>query len=517
MSENYVRSAASLAAAVLALSVFACPACGSSSQNQGPQGDASTGEGGADAAEGGRASDAAGDGGAGDSAADGGLSPGLLTFCQKYATALCNDRQACAFPGLPPLADCTASEQTACAEQLLGIGGAMSSGRVVFDASSVDTCLSDAAQSFCDTNHLGSGVASCRAVFKGTVMPGGTCYAPNFILLASGDELECADGRCSATYVSCPGQCVKNLQRGAACSTSSMAPPSCEPTDYCDGAHCAAYLAQGAACDGTALKCDSSLVCGPHDADGALTCEAKKGQGQGCTSDSECERLNCLTGTCRTGHLGETCAAYLKCDAGLKCGATGCQQPLGLGAACSASYDACADGTVCELSVNDAGLPAGACSAFESRTAGQPCFNGQCAAGLWCQSSGVQGVCRAPGSAGQACQGGTAGSCATGLVCDGTTQLCQTPSMSGGPCDPMWLGTCATGFGCGPNMTCEAKVVAGHACDGSGACPDGYYCDVTCKAAKLPGTTCSGKDGECIGGMCDPATKKCSGNCVDPG
>jgi hypothetical protein len=464
---------------------------------------------------------ATGDAGDGASPADGGdagLSPELTLFCQKYTTAYCNDEQTCAFMNVPPLATCLSDTGAFCVQQVRSILGALSSGRAVFDASAVDACIADSLASFCANSNLG-GAPSCSKVFHGTVATGSTCYAPYFTLLTNGDRLdECDGGVCSSTIQTCPGQCVAFLGANAACSTGAPSVP-CGPGLYCDGTHCQQLQPTGAACTGL-QQCLPPLTCGPHDSDsGAFVCETLKEQGQGCTYDVECDRFNCLTMTCRPGHQNEECAAYNKCDPGLVCtGAAGCQPPLAVDALCDPDYAACATGLACETTgLDDAGIPVGACHTIRNPTDGQPCFKLQCASGFWCQStSSFSGTCHAPGNVGQTCAAGTAGSCATGLACNGS-HVCQTRSGVGGPCDPDVTSTCADGLGCGANNTCEAKVGTGAACDVTAACPDGDYCDTTCGPAKLPGTPCTGKTGECIGGTCDTTRFKCNGDCQDPG
>jgi hypothetical protein len=433
---------------------------------------------------------------------------------------VCNGRQTCAFLHLPPLSDCLTSEVGGCTQMLQSIRGAISSGRLVYDSAAAATCLSNAAPpALCASGGtLGYGVPVCQQVFKGTVANGGTCYSQYMVLLGGGDQInECASGSCSATYQSCPGQCVANIATDGGCSTTD-AGAACATGDFCNGSTCTAYGGVGAPCDGAGQRCAFLLACGPHDADGAFTCEAKKESGAACSTETECDDYLCLSGTCRPGHSGEPCAPWGKCDSGLACSRSGCVTPLAANAACTPDYDACGTGLVCETTgMDDAGLSTGICQTPQTPTAGQPCFNGVCASSAWCDTTLAQPMCRAPGTSGQACIGGTLGVCATGLVCDGDAKKCQAPSTAGGPCSPYWSNTCATGYGCGPAKTCEAKVAAGAACDGSGVCPLNYYCDGTCKPAKLPGTACSGIDGECIGGQCDTTRSKCNGDCIDPG
>ena len=194
----------------------------------------------------------------------------------------------------------------------------MKAGRVIYDASKLDTCLADAKGPFCDSNNLGYQVPSCRVVFRGTVAPGGTCYAPYFLLLNGTDVLnECDGGYCTAGIQKCPGQCVAYAKVDDPCTPTDA---HCGPDAYCDGGHCRAYLPVASPCGDATLQCDPRLACGSHDADGALTCETKKESGEACNFDVECHRFNCLAGMCRPGHEGETCGAFPKCDPGLKCG-----------------------------------------------------------------------------------------------------------------------------------------------------------------------------------------------------
>jgi hypothetical protein len=169
--------------------------------------------------------------------------------------------------------------------------------------------------------------------------------------------------------------------------------------------------------------------------------------------------------------------------------------------------------------VDDAGEELGTCEAPRTPAAGQPCFNGRCAAGLWCNQAPtlVPGTCADPSAAGGPCLAGDDTTCASGLTCNGGTHTCQTPSTAGGPCSADWIKTCVTGLGCGAGKTCEAKVADGAACDASAVCPAGDYCDVTCKPTKPSGATCTGQTGECQNGSCDRSAHVCNGSCVDPG
>lgn len=459
----------------------------------------------------------AGDGSTSDSGAAADLPAELIAFCQRYAGTLCDSQIACAFSDLPPRDQCVAGANAQCLRVARLLLPSIRAGRVVYDGTKVDACFQDAKAPFCSTSNFGSDIPSCQMVFRGTVQAGGVCYAPYVPMLVNGFRLdECAPGAyCTSGTSVCPGTCAAYAKAGDPCTELDG---HCGPGNYCTGTKCAPLLGLGESCAAAGAQCGSALRCGATDApDGGLVCEAPRTEGQSCKADAECDRFYCLTGTCRPGHEGEECLAFGKCDVGLKCGIAGCQKPIAAGGACS-SPDACADGLVCQVEGrNDAGDPVGHCHVPETPAAGQPCFNGKCAAGAWCDTSGSgTATCRTSGSVGDPCSI-LDDSCASGLACNGVTGKCQTPSGAGGACDPDSASTCKPGFACSPGHVCAAKVGAGAACSFRAECPENYDCvGGTCRFGKLPGQTCVASD-LCIGGVCVDARGTCNGDCVDPG
>jgi hypothetical protein len=456
----------------------------------------------------------------------GGPSPELALFCQKYGAAFCSALDGCA---LPPTPDCVNQSIADCTAGLVSVQSTITSGRVVYDATQVDSCFADSQRPFCAVRQLGAGVASCAGVFHGTVAVGAPCFDTNYFFFTAGRApvSECATGYCNVGQP-CEATCKAYLASGAACALNSSgqgdpATGLCDPvTAYCDGAHCTPWRKVGETCDTVSVTCDPSLVCGTHASDsGSLICEVLGEEGDACLARSECDDFQCLTDTCRPGHAGEPCLGVGRCDVGLKCGESGCAAPIALDGACdpTGEFEVCADGTTCEaVGLDDAGLETGACHAPRSPTAGQPCFDFHCASGFWCKSTSLSDAqCAAPSPSGGTCLAGDDTTCAAGLTCNGALHTCQAPSVAGGPCALDWVKTCAPGFGCGPQKTCEADVAEGAACDTSKVCPSDDYCDVTCKAAKAPGAACTGKTGECGGGVCDASTHVCTASCVDPG
>ncbi len=453
-----------------------------------------------------------------ESASDAGgpsLPPELADFCNHIAPKTCEYRDACGYGDTPPLATCETQELNGCLFTVSAVVPAIAAGRVAYDASKLDACINDSKATFCDSNRIGPGAASCKQVFRGLVPLGSSCYAPMFS--GVGDSLmlnECDGGYCTASYQTCPGRCTKYAAATEACSNSG---PYCADGLFCDGANCRPQLGLSAACDDVMRRCAPLLACGPHDADGAFTCETKKEEGQGCTYDTECYRFICLQGICRAGHEGESCAAFGKCDPGFKCAGRACVKPLAADAPCTTGYEACADGLACEIvGLDDAGSPVGACHPSRAGTDGQPCFNGQCGAGFWCdRSAGFRGTCKSPAGEGGTCEPSVVESCAAGLACN-DAKVCQMPGGPGGPCSPDWTRTCADGLACKPDRTCAPRVGSGQPCTFSAACPPDQYCDVTCRPSKLPGTSCNDFERECLGGACDPMRHACNGICADP-
>ncbi len=84
------------------------------------------------------------------------------------------------------------------------------------------------------------------------------------------------------------GRCKARAQAGETCQ-----PGGCTAGTYCaalsSGSACATLVARGGACD-TAGQCDSTSRC---DVSGSKTCIAKKGPGDTCTDDTDCQIGSC--------------------------------------------------------------------------------------------------------------------------------------------------------------------------------------------------------------------------------
>src|SRR5215471_4534732 len=226
-----------------------------------------------------------------------------------------------------------------------------------------------------------------------------------------------------------------------------------------------------------------------------------------------------------------------------------------LGGACSIDSE-CAGLAYCDVR---AAVCPGVCA--ERRGDGQSCVeDSNCQSGLTCHAQ----VCKAPATAGQACDGPTGVGCRPGLFCVGASAnlagTCADPATvlsakMGQACDLMAQRLCETPLTCAidsvaPNtFSCHAKSASGQPCALGlpEPCPEGEYCNApltaptsgscaplpkagetcatgpthplhcaggltcvgtTCQAKKANGASCSVAE-ECYGGRCTAAV--CAG------
>lgn len=204
-----------------------------------------------------------------------------------------------------------------------------------------------------------------------------------------------------------------------------------------------------------------------------------------------------------------------------------------------AAGTACANGVQCSsgsCEVTGSGTPTtelqcGTCRSLA--TQGGDCTNAACDVGLYCDSNNT---CAPYVAQGGACTSTTP--CASGLICDNTSQTCVKPPTKGQACTTLCAapyacinstcadrvgvgGSCPTGVECQANLTCnpqtqqcEQKPVAkaGEACGFVNnqliSCDSGLVCaGGTCAAPKQQGAACTvGKD-ECAANLvCDAGT-----------
>ena len=153
-----------------------------------------------------------------------------------------------------------------------------------------------------------------------------------------------------------------------------------------------------------------------------------------------------------------------------------------------------------------------------SEAEGQACrFSVECKEGLACEgyAIGVDGVCKKPPKAGEACIiqrfgnilnvaaiGNHHPACAPGLACEASK--CQPLAAAGKACSA--TSSCTAGLAC-VGGKCEKPGVEGTACNTSADCAFGTFCDPIAKSGT---TTCTAK--RAAGGACTSA-EACKGRC----
>jgi hypothetical protein len=207
----------------------------------------------------------------------------------------------------------------------------------------------------------------------------------------------------------------------------------------------------------------------------AVTFLGTQADGAACFDDEEC-----LSKTCETG----SCAVDVQCCAGL-CGPTTARVPKG--GDCGGAGAECVEGTFC--------MPS--------------------------STTPTVLTCQPPAAEGQPCN--QFGSCATGLVCDGSTaatRVCKRLPKRGQPCTPNDLPCSSSLDFCDPDTNvCAPRLPVGAACDpAAGACIGYALCDPAsraCVARKGLGEACAA--GECAYFLsCSSETKTCAASAPQP-
>lgn len=262
--------------------------------------------------------------------------------------------------------------------------------------------------------------------------------------------------------------------------------------------------------EASAGLCATNANCNSGDFCYLFSCTSKRGNGSSCSANYYCQSDLCSGGTCQArGDAGDscsgigqgTCKSNLVCDGSTReCAHTPRQEGEGCGA-----VDWCADGLWCDggrcARQGQAGdscslLSAYTCAsglvcdgstlkcAHTPREEGEGCGAADwCASGLWCDS----GYCAKQGQAGDSCNLLSAYSCAEGLECDGSTSKCaHTPRQEGEGCGVAdW---CADGLWCNAGE-CAKQGQAGDSCSllSAYSCAEGLECDgSTSKCANTP-------------------------------
>jgi len=275
-----------------------------------------------------------------------------------------------------------------------------------------------------------------------------------------------ADGQCDGA-----GACRK-AARGRLC-----AQPTCldahtfSAAGICDGAghcfsgariDCGAYLCGD---DGCAKPCTDSAACpnGSYCANGI--CEVRRGNGQVCGADGECESGFCSAERiCCDGACGGTCMA---------CAAAATGQPDGTCAPVRAGIDPRAD-----------------CPADREESCGR---NGACDGSGRCDLYGAGTVC-AP------------------ATCDPGGRFTATRTCGGGAC------AAAATEECGLSV-CDVPSGCRRGCAADGDCIESSYCDTaqhTCAAKRANGASCGARQ-ECLSGNCVDrvcCNSPCAGPCA---
>ncbi len=269
---------------------------------------------------------------------------------------------------------------------------------------------------------------------------------------------------------------------------------------YCDH-----LVACGLADESAKLLCGEVMsrdLCGTVEgvALGALTFNAQKAQA--CL-----EAIRGLVGQCESSLSSDACGEVVTPAAGV-------------GDRCTEDFDCAVDRTVClGPQCGSVCLATGALN--------QPCWNGACHEGLWCDAQAR--ICRAPAALGEACDDASFNSpqCEEGTRCDGTT--CVALPGAGDACATGFRHPCAPGNFCYEQALCLPYLELGDSCPNVPSCGPGATCKAgndgnVCVAREVEGGSCSvnndcAQDLLCRMGACAPQSEEgepCTlqGHCV---
>jgi hypothetical protein len=357
----------------------------------------------------------------------------------------------------------------------------------------------------CDGNTQCAAGKSCQAGSCGKKPIGATC--------ANKDDCEsgfCADGVCCATActgacmacntVGAPGECV-NVPAGQqdphkVCADQGK--QSCGTSGVCDGQGQCAKYASGTVC--------GDATCSGNAAVPAATCDGKGTCVPGAAV--ACAPFACAGGACRT-----TCAGPQDCLAPNVCAAGSCGK-RGLGQNCSGDGECesnhCADGVCCMTAC------AGACKSCNLAQTKGTCTN------VTAGAADPHGVCKDAGATSCGQNGACNGSGGCQLYPANTkcgVESCSSDSYRAAPtCDGS--GTCrqAAAQPCAPNRCNGTKC--GVTCNDDGDCVPPNTCSASGSCGKKPnGAVCS-TDAQCESGACSQGyccNVKCSDSCKSCG
>lgn len=296
---------------------------------------------------------------------------------------------------------------------------ALEQGTLAYDSTAAGQCMESLRALSCEGLFRdGDPVATC-GMFVGTVPDGGSCFLDLECGAAGGSCIQalCDEGVC------CAGTCQYPAPLGGTCADRP-----CAPGSYCVNGVCA-NGAVGTQCNGD-YQCQSSAWC-----DTALaTCQADRGEGEVCTSDTQCASPFRCVGRRLDGATSGTCLRN------------------------SGSGDPCD----------------GFCGSYYTH---------------WCDQAepSVLGVCRERSGAGESCNPERS-SCEVTLYCDPALQVCMDSGQAGDPCpEPAGCDTfaglfCTTELDGRPEGVCELRRPNGAACSSDYHCQGNYCKDGLCTA-----------------------------------
>jgi hypothetical protein len=398
------------------------------------------------------------------------------------------------------------------------------------------------------------GDADCGLACPARCGPGAAC----------GSNGDCQGSVCAAGL--CAPSCSDGVKDGAeagvdcglACPARCGPGAACASDGDCKGLDCDAVTH---VCRATCADGERSPSLGETDVDcGGPICEPCA-LGRGCLVSSDCLSESCV---------GDTCIALATCADGVKnggetdadCGGPNCPRCAD-GRSCAAGRDCessvcagltcasptCSDGVKNggEVDRDCGGSCAARCGFGAACTADTDCAGGACdAAAHTCLATCTDGVKNGP-EGGIDCGAACPARCPPGSSCGGPSDCASGVCAAGGTESTCAAPTCHDGVKNGA----EAGVDCGVAC--AAPCPNGSACLVDADCASLvcggaPGSLtcalptchdsvkngaetdfdCGGGcpqkcptfygclvDADCIGGLCDPASRTCAPTCTD--
>jgi hypothetical protein len=434
---------------------------------------------------------------------DASFSP-VADFCQRYAQALCQRRVFCRMTAESG-AVCIVRETAVCVAERAPVVDHLRAGRMVYDASAVDACLSSLPEIYCNTNNLIEASPRCAAVFRPAVADGAPCSP-------IGPDV-CATGYCPAIARACPATCLPRAAESMPCDDTRTMGAPCAAGLVCVRSVCRRALDADATCDETASACRPGLACVRVGA--TATCVAPRASGLACTANEQCISRLCASGFCAGGlSAGDRCSQSFQCPDGLACVQAATGDPPEFRCAMGSAAGATCDGVrrTCGVTLACSGSTAGAVCIPMYPGVGEACA-GSCVPGLWCNLTGTsgRGVCARRVAVGAACNGGDPSApCVAPAVClDG---MCRAPGAVGATCLAGFDATCAEGLFCGADGRCATRAAAGATCvDGLRTCVDGFTCEAgRCEAKRAYGAACT-RPTQCLGGLC--LSGVCAGFC----